>query len=694
MLESALAYAAAGWPVLPLHSVSELLKCTCGNLACSSPGKHPIPKNGVKDATTNAAQVSAWFETYPWANVGIATGTAAGFFVVDVDPRHEGHMRLRELEVLRGDLPATLTARTGGGGEHLFFRVPLGQRLASKLAPGVDIKSDGGYIVAPPSRHVSGQLYAWPVGELPPIAEPPEWLLVSLRRKRAAGTSTKSRKYAEGGRNTALASFAGVLRAQGFAFEGMLPALLAENAAHCNPPLSDEEVAAVAKSVSMYAPEPTAIAVRAQEECNAWMTRLALDKNGNTKRTLGNCRLIFENDEKWLGALGFNARKQQHVLVKPPPYDRVWKDAQLIDEDFTLAAVWVEREYGITPAPAAVANVLMALARANPFDPVADYLCGLEHDGVARIDTWLSTYCGAVDSAETRAIGAKWLVSAVARACDPGCKADHMLMFVGKQGVGKSRTFAILGGEWFSDDIADFGSKAAAEQLQGPWIVELSELSATRKADQETIKAFATRQSDNYRAAYGRVVQERPRRCVLAGTTNDYDFMVDQTGGRRFWPVVVGKVEQEALRRDRDQLWAEAAVRWCAGEVLYLETDELQAAMEVRQLEHTQVEAWEERIAEYVERRTATTTRAVCDEVLYIQAKDQNGPSTRIGKILRRLGWRPLQARNPQRNGAPTRLFVHPNVRDVADIEWTHIPTPREQVGPRLTAIAGGKVRA
>jgi hypothetical protein len=163
MLEAALAYAKRGWPVFPCHSIVNG-KCTCGKPDCSSPGKHPRTKNGFKDATTDEATIREWWRKWPNANIGIATGSESGLFVLDIDPEHGGEQSLQQLKDKYGPLPETARVRTGSGGWHYYFRYPAGLRLpnsSSKLGPGIDTRGDGGYVIAPPSLHVSGRRYEW-----------------------------------------------------------------------------------------------------------------------------------------------------------------------------------------------------------------------------------------------------------------------------------------------------------------------------------------------------------------------------------------------------------------------------------------------------------------------------------------------------------------------------------------------------
>lgn len=179
----AVRYAEHGWPVVPLHA-PQAGGCTCRVGECASPGKHPRTRQGLHDATTDVDRVRGWWARWPEANIGITTGAASGLLVLDID-LPDGPASLSELQAEHGRLPPTCEQRTGSGGRQLLLVHPggtVGNRSA--LLPGVDVRGDGGYIVAPPSLHASGERYRWTV-RTPPAAVP-RWLLAVLERARPA----------------------------------------------------------------------------------------------------------------------------------------------------------------------------------------------------------------------------------------------------------------------------------------------------------------------------------------------------------------------------------------------------------------------------------------------------------------------------------------------------------------------------
>ena len=274
MVTAALAYARRGWPVLALHTVRNGA-CTCAVRACGSPGKHPRRheedlRNGVRDATTDEVSIKRWWDRWPAANIGIATGRVAGFIAMDIDPRHGGDDSLDKLLYLHGRWPETVEAITGGGGRHVLFRHPGGtvRNMTGKgaVAAGIEIKGDGGYIVAAPSLHMSGQGYSWDglAGtleslirkELTPL---PDWLrkLLEEPKRRTNGArhgTAQENRIQEGQRNLSLTSLAGSMRRRGMTGAAIKAALLEENRQRCNPPLPEAEVRRIAESVASYQP--------------------------------------------------------------------------------------------------------------------------------------------------------------------------------------------------------------------------------------------------------------------------------------------------------------------------------------------------------------------------------------------------------------------------------------------------------
>jgi Bifunctional DNA primase/polymerase, N-terminal/AAA domain/Primase C terminal 1 (PriCT-1) len=256
-LEAALTHAAAGRAVLPVHSVLDGV-CACGEPTCGSPGKHPRTRNGLNDATTDTARVMDWWTRAPGANVGIATGAISGVVVLDIDISTGGSPSLAKLERTYGRLPQTTKVLTGSGGFHYYFRHPGGtiRNSAGTLGNGIDVRADGGYVIAPPSIHKSNRSYQW-LHSLDELADMPEWLLglitiTATGRRNGHSLPLAGVAIPEGRRNADLASLAGAMRNRGMEELEMAAALLVTNQHRCRPPLSDDEVRSIAASISRY----------------------------------------------------------------------------------------------------------------------------------------------------------------------------------------------------------------------------------------------------------------------------------------------------------------------------------------------------------------------------------------------------------------------------------------------------------
>jgi len=182
-VEIALHYAQHGWLVFPVHSIKGD-NCTCGQETCSNPGKHPLTKGGFHEATRDATRIERWWRKWPWANIGIRTGEESDLVVIDQDNKPEAEQSMEEIRANYGGFPNTLESKTGSGGRHILFKHP-GVKIpcgTGKLGEGIDVRGDGGYILAPPSKHVSGRKYTWDAGTLQcGLAEMPPWLIEVLK---------------------------------------------------------------------------------------------------------------------------------------------------------------------------------------------------------------------------------------------------------------------------------------------------------------------------------------------------------------------------------------------------------------------------------------------------------------------------------------------------------------------------------
>ena len=316
-----------------------------------------------------------------------------------------------------------------------------------------------------------------------------------------------------------------------------------------------------------------------------WKAELEYTKSGKLLCNIANIILILENDPALAGHIVHDLFTGMDSAKDGLPWNK--NANQWTDTDDANLRVWLEKHYDIT-GKEKIADALTAVLTRHSYHPIRDYLNGLTWDGVPRLDRIIIDYMGAEDSELNRAMSRKHFVAAVARVFNPGCKYDYCLIMSGAEGIGKSTLLRVMGGKWFNDSITTLEGKEGMEQLRRAWVAELGELSSIKRSDVEQVKAHLSKQVDIYRAAYARRVLEHPRQCVFCGTTNEALFLKGDTGNRRFWVIPVAaelrkyRDWNEAIRRDRDQLWAEAVHYYKQGEPLYL-SEELEAQAKQRQ---------------------------------------------------------------------------------------------------------------
>jgi predicted P-loop ATPase len=301
----------------------------------------------------------------------------------------------------------------------------------------------------------------------------------------------------------------------------------------------------------------------------------------------------------------------------------------------------IHETYGFLPTQEIFEQVLVDMAHANRFHPVREYLDGLKWDGRQRLGTWLAYYLGAEQSPYVETVGKAFFIAMVARIYSPGCKQDYMLILEGPQGALKSMACEVIAGNWFSDNLPDVrDSKDLSQHLQGKWLIEIGELSALGRAETTTLKAFITRTTERYRPSYGRREVIQQRQCVFVGTTNAECYLKDATGGRRFWPVKINSIDLEALRADRDQLFAEAVHMFQAGAHWWpdrdFETQHIKPEQDARYV----ADPWQEKIAEFIETRERVTVAQIAKDALFIEtARVSTRENHRIIDALTALGW-------------------------------------------------------
>lgn len=534
--------------------------------------KVPATPHGINDWSDNPEQVPIWWGMEPWANVGIVTGQpSGGVFAIDLDvhdPAHSGIETLRDWEAVHGELPETWEQVTGSGGRQLFYRSSRRVRNSANGELGVDIRGDGGFVVAPPSIHPSGEPYEWSVSpDDCEIADANDlvWEFVEYARPSStAGEGSKPPFELPGeiaaNRNDTLFRYASSLREKGLDEASIRVLVIDANERLCRPPLPVAEIdRTIMRTVSRY--EPGNELRRAGERCGDGGE---LDKAERLKNvtSLEVCRMMLDDPDISAG-IKYDVIDGRPWKVAPLPWSREPEPRPVTDGD--VASMYGLMEYGRGIRSMAQFKTafeqfqMMPEQRFNPIEDVLEDLpsveCAWDADGhpsetctvdgeetMAFSGRLMSLLLEAELTEYTREVELLMLRQLVARALHPGCKADSMVVLAGAQGIGKS-TFArelALADRFFLDGMSKFDEEHK-RRLVGKLVVEVSELEAFNHSDMSSIKQAITAQRDNIRMPYREFAADYPRTCIFIGTTNEGAFLTDTTGNRRFLPVVCGQ---------------------------------------------------------------------------------------------------------------------------------------------------------
>lgn len=388
-------------------------------------------------------------------------------------------------------------------------------------------------------------------------------------------------------------------------------------------------------------------------------TSMLVTERGSPQRILACASAALRESPEWSGVLAHDEFAHRTVTLRETPWGKKtgpWRDA-----DDLHVCEWLQHR-GVLVSTKIASEAVELVAHAAHFHPVKRYLESLVWDGQPGIEQWLQCCLGAPDTEFNQAIGARWLISAVARIYQPGCAADHLLLLQGAQGTFKSTALRTLAEPWFTDHVSELASKDSRLELAGQWIIELSELDRVRRGDLERVKSFLTCRVDNFRMPYGRRSEAVPRSCVFAGTSNDSTPLSDPTGARRFWPVATGRVDLNMLRANRDALWSEAFFRYKRGDAWWLDTPELNAIAKEEQEQRYEPGARDELLmawislprprdvvrAESLPWNASTPGRVNVQDALlhcFEIPKDRIRPADHheVTRLLKHLGWRPIK---------------------------------------------------
>jgi len=765
VIDAAQSYVARGWCVFPAPIGEKKSLMSAKN-----------DRLGRKwGATCEPDDVVNYWNKWPNANVAVVTGPQSGIWVLDIDTP-EGHARdgfasLAALVAEHGPLPETLTAESPSGSRHLYFNWPSagGIRNTTNVpGPGLDVRAEGGMVIAPPSVKPDGGRYIWVNAS--PVADAPQWLLDLVtpdapqmpapRRATppALGEVEELLTYIDpnaGGYKHWQTILSAIHDAFGGSDDGMhLADKWSERGANHNPgEVQDKwptftsgkgggsgmgtigyhakqagaDVAAIGarhRLLNMPGPShvpagmmPTApvqgmpsapvqgagmpsapraasvvdlICAKIQEnphesvhtvadevarlspvdretvfdyckdqgvkvkmqiavkEAVADSRKAAMelrgliaDKNGGPVPNMTNIKRVLCSEEGWRGTFAKSLFDDAVWLRRPDT-------RQLTDDDVLNVMEVMQSDLFPSIGVETVRHGVQAAAAGNTFHPVREYLESLQWDGVGRAAALFTTYfpCASEDPQYLRAVGEKFLIGAVARVMQPGCKVDTMPVIAGSQGQKKSSGLAALvGDQWYGNDMPDMTQKDAKEWLRGKWMAEIGELSAMRGKDIEHIKNFLSTTSDSYRKSYGHVTQTYPRQTVFAGTVNGNEYLSDETGNRRFWPLQMidgALVDVEGLARDRGQLWAEALHMYRSGTAWWFDEGE-SATLSAQQAAVRSVDIDETRVVEWLREQEGPVTAKGVAARLFADAPGNKSLSMRVARYLQAAGWRPVR---------------------------------------------------
>lgn len=610
--------------------------------------------------------------------------------VVDVDPRRfptDSNMLIKLAKDLHFSFDKTFLVITGGGGAHIYFKKPadIAIKNALKEYPGIEFKSYGQQVVGAGSIHPeTGNPYMIKRYPFKP-APIPETLLKAIQREEIDLNSNNDTAFDDSDQNILryikflqgapaaiegeggdICTFKTACRGRDFALTAQKTfELMAEHwNPRCIPVWELEDLKKKVDNAYRYNADKigkhTAEQDFAQfrdldeETIGEHESELKWDYNEQTKRLLPTIRntvnYLLCKEYPFLGILKYNDFTNDITFVRPAPWHNGKRLGAWTDSDAINFKYWLSRVRFFNVSTQLCQEAAIIAAEKFRYHPVRDFLKTLEWDGVNRLDTWLTDYAGVDDNAYTRAVGCKTLIGAVARVFNPGIKFDTMLVLEGEQGIGKSTLISILGGEWYGDIGITDSDKDTIDAMRGNWIIEVSEMVCSRKVETDKLKSFLSRTTDRVRLAYRRNAEDYPRQSIFIGTINPEEgsgYLKDVTGNRRFWPVVCHKVDFEGLREVRNQLLAEAVIRYFKGEKLYLEGELIRMANEETE-KRRQRDPWIEPIREWLLRpdefgkeRTVITGREILEECIGIPvSRMSNRELNRVAHIMvKELDW-------------------------------------------------------
>lgn len=377
------------------------------------------------------------------------------------------------------------------------------------------------------------------------------------------------------------------------------------------------------------------------------------------RSTLANAVAVLQRDPSWGPEILWHDEFLDRTMTANSPA-REWRD----DDDTRLTVYMQDDVHMSTVAESHVASAVRYVARQRTRNCLREFLAGIQWDGIERIAHAFEDYWGAETSAEqpceyVRAASANFFIGMIARIERPGCQLDHVVVFEGSQGIGKSRALRILGGPFYMLAAESVTSKDFYQALPGKWIIEIGEMDSFSRAERERVKAAITTPTDRYRKSFGRRAEDHPRQCVFAATSNRDDWGNDETGGRRFDPIRCGSIDCGALALVRDQLLGEAFAKFRSG-VSWWELPDI-STKQVQRDRYVD-DVWSTTVLEWIAGRSDVTIAEILVSALKFREADlTRSEQLRVGAILRLSGW---IRRTVRRNGKPGQGWIAPTTND------------------------------
>ena len=592
-------------------------------------------KNPASDA-----QIEEWWDTYPNALIGVVTGKVSNITVIDVDTYKGGD---------HTQFPKTFTVQTGNGGYHLYYKYKPGFTISANAypdMPGIDLRSDGGYVVGPYSETnysdpITHEHRGGPYTIIDP-RDPVPFPAALFPKTKVSRKLTSLVAVGKGGRNDSLAVVVGKMIRSAPEKEWeteVWPSVQRVNLTY-DPPLSEKEARQVYESITTKERVQrenlivSPIQLNDGEEINLHRSK----KGAEPYKDMSNVLLVLENHPFYKGTIKYNTfRYEIEYNGKPIEEADLFKIQHFMQSSAGLHSVTKETVYA----------AIHHYASMNHYDEAQDWLKSLHWDGTPRLHEWLAKTTHVEEDPYHAGVGAQWFMGMIRRIMVPGCTFDYVLVYIGRQGCGKTSLFRIIGGPWYKSYTGAVDNKDFYLALRGAMVLDLDEGASLTRSDAIKIKSIITETHDEYRAPYDRLMKKYPRRFVFSMSTNDDEPFRDLTGNRRYWVIQSDeKVDFAWIEANRDQLFAEAYDAFVNKREL---PEMLWDEAGVRQDAHMAEDSWTELVRGQVQKSAAycngdpsystsiieVYTKAFPDAPMERLGRSQE---MRMGAIFRKLG--------------------------------------------------------